>query len=778
MIRQRDLQLLEFDKVLARVRDFALSEPARRIIESLRPATDRDEVQKRLRATAEMVSLRSRAGAIPLSEFADQSALLLAASREGAILDGRSLVMIRDFALVARDVAVFMRSRTGNYPLLDALVADLLVPTELVDELLKALADDGELLDDASPELKRLRTELRERRLELEARLLSFIQRPNIQPIVNDRIVTLRNRRFVLALKPNYAEKLEGVVQDRSVSGETLFVEPAWAVELNNRLMMLEREIEAEERRILAFLTALVRAYAAELNTTFQALVRLDVLNACAIFAEHYQCIEPKLLDSGVALYDARHPVLLISGHEVVPIDLVIEPPKRGIVISGPNTGGKTAALKTLGLLCAMAQSGLLIPARPGSALAVFKTLFADIGDQQSLEASLSTYSAHISNLVELLRNLEEPALVILDEPGAGTDPSEGGALTVGLIEYLSAYQALIAIATHSIMVKLYAHGRDDLEAAAVDFDMERLLPRFKLKPNTIGQSYGLEIARRLGIPEPIIQRARAAQPLSSELLDQALAKLEKQREALAARIEELEELKRKLNEERLKNDTEAQRARQQAAAERQRLRERVEALISDITRQGSELLSELKAARKSRTELNRFSAVARQAVTTLLGPPDEKEEDERRELKVGDLVRLRDANLFGELVSLEPGRAVVSRGGVKIEVAPERLRYVPRTKSERKTGSVQLSVEGRSAVRELNLIGTTVTDALRKLEQFLDQAYLAAEAEVRIVHGHGSGALRKAIHEYLASSSYCASFHEAEPTEGGSAVTVVKLAQ
>ena len=382
-MRERDLRALEFDKVLHLAMEHTASEPARESLAELRPSTDAAEVGDRLRATAEMVELRSHAGSVPMGEFSEQRGLLLAASRAGAVLDGASLVRVRDFAITSRTVAAFLRSRVERLPHLASLHQNLLAPKELADAMMSALADDGTLLDDASPELKRLRTRLRNERSELEARLLRSLSASGMESFVSDYIVTMRNRRFVLPLKLNYSERLEGIVQDRSVSGETLFVEPMWAVELNNRVMMLEREAEAEEHRILAALTAMTGGYAEELGLTFGAMVELDALNARAILAEQWNAIEPEIADEGFDLRDARHPLLLTSHREVVPIDVAIAAGQRGIVISGPNTGGKTVALKTIGLLSLMAQAGLLIPAREGSIVSIFRSVFADIGDEQ-----------------------------------------------------------------------------------------------------------------------------------------------------------------------------------------------------------------------------------------------------------------------------------------------------------------------------------------------------------------------------------------------------------
>src|SRR5713226_5427316 len=355
-MRERDLKALEFDKVVGLLTGLAVSRPGRDALAELRPASEPTEVRQRLRAAAELVDLRAHSGSLPLDEFVDQRSLLLAAAPENAVLGGQALVQIRDFVVAARTAEAFLRSRVESRPLLAAIVQELAAPKELADALLRALADDGGLLDDASPELKRLRTRLRDERLDLETRLARSLNGAGMEPFVSDYVVTIRNRRFVLPLKLNYSERLPGIVQDRSVSGETLFVEPMWAVELNNRLMLTEREAAAEEYRLLMRLSAMVRGYADQLRLAFAALTELDALNARAIFAARFGGSEPEITTDEIAIAEARHPLLVATGRAVVPIDLHIGVGQHGIVISGPNTGGKTVALKTLGLFALMAQ--------------------------------------------------------------------------------------------------------------------------------------------------------------------------------------------------------------------------------------------------------------------------------------------------------------------------------------------------------------------------------------------------------------------------------------
>jgi DNA mismatch repair protein MutS2 len=771
-MRERDLRALEFDQVIALVAGHAVSEPGRRAASAIRPSTDTAEVPARLRLTAELVELRARAGGVPLADFIDQRELMLAVAPEGAVLGGEALVKIRDFIIAARTAEAFLRSRVEAFPQLAAIVRNLVAPKELADALLRMLADDGGLLDDASPELKRLRTRLRDQRVELETRLGRSLNDPGMAPFVSDYVVTVRNRRFVLALKPNYTERLGGIVQDRSVSGETLFVEPMWAVELNNRLMLLEREAAAEEYRLLMRLSAMVRGYTTELGLTFEALTTLDALNARAIFAERVGGVEPALSEDSVELVAARHPLLMSTGRAVVAIDLHIGPGQHGIVISGPNTGGKTVALKTLGLLAMMAQAGLLIPAATGSRLKIFRGIFADIGDEQSIAASLSSFAGHIVNLTDVVTSLREPALVILDEPGGGTDPVEGAALAIGLIDYLAARDCIVAVATHSAAVKLHAYSRTGFDAAAVDFDAERLEPLYRLKPHTIGQSYGLAVARRLGLPDAIVAAAESALPAGSVDLAETLRRLDHERAELQTRLEGVAERESRLADREREAAAAIAQMRARIDAERAELRAAGANLLDEIRREASAVLTDLKSQNKTRSDVSRMlseAAAKLDASTPLPGSL----QSEPATLRAGDQVELGD--LRGELLAIAPGKAIFGRGGLRIEVAPERLRRAGSSRASASLPKVEFATP-KNAAAELNLIGERTGEALRKLEEFLDQAYLTNQAEVRIAHGIGSGALKKAIHDYLEASPYCSGFRQAEPHQGGAGTTIVTL--
>ncbi len=419
-----------------------------------------------------------------------------------------------------------------------------------------------------------------------------------------------------------------------------------------------------------------------------------------------------------------------------------------------------------------MAQAGILIPAAAGARLKIFRSIFADIGDEQSIAASLSSFAAHIVNMTDIVRSLDEPALVILDEPGAGTDPGEGAALAIALMDYLAARDCIVAVATHSTAVKLHAYSRTGFDAAAVDFDPERLAPLYRLKPHTIGQSYGLAVARRLGLPPEIVNAAEAVLPTGSTELAEALERLEQERAGLKEQMERLIDRERVLLERESEALRTTARDRARLASERSELRESGTRLIEDLRREGSEVIAELRSQNKTRHDLSRMLATASARLNETTPSNAAQAPESTEPLRAGDQVEL--GNLRGELLAIEPGKAVFGRGGLRIEVAPERLRRVSRAPTAI-TPTVAVS-SARDVSSEINLVGERTGEALRKLEDFLDQAYLTNQSEVRVIHGIGSGALKKAIHDYLASSPYASAFRQAEPHQGGAGATIVKI--
>ncbi len=774
-MRERDLLALEFDKVLHLLAGCAVSSAGHEACLLLSPEIRSDKVEEESERTWQFFRLLEQQLTMPLREFPDIRPSLEWAAHVGSTLEGQRLLQILEIMALSRALATFFRRQAGGYDRLRDLPERLLSFPDLEDTLRHCLDDTGQLKDEASPALRSLRRRVRALGEEIEQRLHSVLRSSQAKDVVTDQYITVRNNRFVIPVRPNFHTRLQGIVQDRSGSGETVFIEPLFAVELNNRLLLTRREVEAEEQRLYLWLTDLVREELPRLANTFVALVDVDVLHAKMTLARKHRCSKPQFGGAGVHLRNARHPLLLATGKPVTPIDLLLPEGKIGLIITGPNTGGKTAALKTLGLLCLMAQSGMLIPAEDESKLPVFCGVFADIGDAQSLEHSLSTFSAHIRNVADILQELAPPALVLFDEPGGGTDPAEGGALACGLLTHLEGRGVHVAASTHLAPVKLLALAERTYQVAAVEFDLDTLTPHYQLRYDIVGQSLGLPMARRLGLPEEVCQAAEATLSSESRQLSQAIAQLEETRSAFEQeRAQALEE----------RTQATAFRKQQQAILEeldtkKQRLwrDELTEAktLVRRLREEGREIIGRVRADQaRSRQELADFLRTQQQHITA-------KEHELRPVLaeateppQVGDEVEVHDGKIRGELVAIQGDRVRIRRGTLTFEARLNQIRKAGGVKDEKPARAIVTNAT--ASTPELNLLGLRVHEALPQLESFLDRALLEQRTSVRIVHGMGTGALRRAVREYLANSRYCSSYSEPSRAEGGGGVTLAEL--
>ena len=773
-MRQRDLAALEFEQVRQRLADFATSPGGKEACRALLPSGDRNVVESALDTTWNCLRLIDQHGDLPLGAFPDIRPALRTAAHEGFVLDGLSLVDIRSVLAAANVTRAFLKKIVGNDAGVLAHWPERLQPLPTLDATLKrALDERGEVTDGASEELAAVRRTLRELRDRLTRRLEDLLARSVMTPIIADRYVTLRNNRFVVPIKTAAAPQFDGVVQDRSVSGETMFIEPLFAVELNNQLLMAAKEEEALVRRVLADLTALVRAEQETLAATFASLVEIDAVAARARFAQRYRCTRPQLDDAEVLLRAARHPLLFFGERPVTPVDLLIPPGKRVLVISGPNTGGKTVALKTLGLLALMAQSGIPIPVAEGSRLPCFRAVYADVGDEQSIERNLSTFSAHVANLTEIVERDEGPALVLLDEPGVGTDPEEGAALGIGMLRTLEAKGARVAVTTHYTAIKVFALSDAACVTAAVDFDLQGLVARYRLLYHSVGESLALPIARRLGLPERVLAAAHAARSEQSRVLANAMERLEESRRHYEQQLGEVNERARSMSQaqqevDRLLEELRDKR-RRRWADELQAARD----FVRDLRQRGQELLGAVERGAADRRVLTRWvreqeADISARAATVESQPPTAGPP------RVGDLVQAGDTGIRGELVSVQGERAWIQRGSLRFEVPAGPLRRVERPAP----AAVEVRVEAASedTPQEISLLGLRVKEALGQLEDFLDHAVRARHPSVRIIHGMGSGALKRAVEEYLSTSPYCAGFRSGTPREGGAGVTIADL--
>jgi len=773
-MRPRDLVALELDQVRDEVARFAASSAGQARCRALVPSPLRAVVENELTRAWECFRLIDQFGSLPIDDFPDIREPLRRASREAAVLDGAALADVRAVLDTAQATRSFLRKHTAQFDSLSSLPDSIPVLPALLATLHRAIDARGEVADDASDELADVRRTLRHLREKLTRRLEDLVHRGNLSEVLSDRYVTVRNNRFVVPVWTSSASQFEGVVQDRSISGETTFIEPLFAVELNNRLLLAAKEEEALVRRILADLTALLRTELAAVETTFGVLIEIDALAARARYAQRYHCTQPILDDDEIVLRDARHPMLLARERPVVPIDLLLGRGKRVLVISGPNTGGKTVALKTLGLLALMAQCGIPIPAAEGSRLPCFRGIYADMGDAQSIERNLSTFSAHIANLNEILNQRAEPCLVLLDEPGVGTDPEEGAALGIGMIRSLASHAARVVVSTHYAAIKTYAMSSENCVTAAVDFDLEALAARYRLVYHSVGESLAVPIARRLGLPESILQEAQAARSQEAQALATAMARLESARRDFETRLGEANE--------RARQAAEAERAANELLAElrekkRRRWSQELDAareLVRQIREQGRQLLATIESRGAGRRELSRWALEQDQVLAEQAAVQLEEKPLAVATPQVGDEVEVPGSQIRGQLLSLDRERAWIQRGSMRFEVPAHGLRRIQRTPD--RPPEIKVAAVSDEQPRQISLIGLRVKEALERLEKFLDEAARAGHADVRIIHGIGSGALRRAIGEYLASSPYCSRYRTGEPTEGGAAVTVAEI--
>ena len=775
-MRDRDLAALEFDKVLLLLANNTVSSAGREACLDIRPQTVADQVHFESERTWQFFRLLEEHLSLPLREFPDIRPALQWAAQVGASLEGSRLLEVLEVVVLSRVLSTFFHRQAAGHDHLVDLPKRLLTFPELEDTLRRCLDERGHLKDEASPELRSLRRRFRLASAEIEQRLQNLLRSSQAKDVIAEHYITIRNNRFVIPVRTNFNMRLQGIVQDRSGSGETLFIEPLFAVELNNRLLLIRKEVEAEEQRLYLWLTELVRAEIPRLESAFAALTEVDVLHAKVLLARKHRCSKPILGSAEVRLRRARHPLLLATGKPVTAIDLLMPEGKSGLIITGPNTGGKTAALKTLGLICLMAQSGLLIPAEEESRLPFFSGIFADIGDAQSLEQSLSTFSAHVRNVADILSDLTAPALVLFDEPGGGTDPIEGGALACGLLIYLKEHGLHVAASTHLTPVKLFALADGAYQVAAVAFDLETLTPHYQLVYDTVGQSLGLQMARRLGLPEAVCAAADATLSAEERQLSHAIAQLEEMRAALEREkvqiAREREEVtKLRARQQRLLADTEDKKRRlwQDELAE-------VKQLVRRVREEGREALANLRAAQpQARQQLAKFLHEHGQGIAAKEQALQPVTAENFVPPQIGDAVELQEGKIRGELVAVQGTRARIRRGGMTFEVPIEQVRK----SNEKQEPAPRVTVDRSNDVvmPELNLLGMRVHEALPQLEEFLDRATLNHQSSVRIIHGMGTGALRRAVRKFLADSPYCDSFNEAVRAEGGGGVTIVELA-
>ncbi|MEO6237840.1 MAG: Smr/MutS family protein [Vicinamibacterales bacterium] len=835
------LKALEFDRIVDAVCRLAQTSPGADALARLHPLTDAAGVSSALALTAETSRFLSGTGDIALRAPAEIEAIVAALGVDGRALEALHLLGLSTF-LASIDASVSgIRRHRASFPRLGATVEAAASFEREIADVRRKIDPSGEVLDDASPELRSLRERLRKQRARLRGTLESYVRGKDTAKYLQQQIVTDRNGRYVLVIRAENRTAIPGIVHGSSASGASLFLEPLSTVEINNDIVALEQQEQEEVRRILLALADAFRARGAELDRTMAAATALDLAQAKARYSLAIGGIEPRLsvagneptaseprersgvgvpaseraagsggakppgsnIDGRLELRGARHPLLIARGIDVTPVDVLLIPPARALVITGPNTGGKTVALKTAGLLPMMAQSGLLIPAAEGTQVPIFNSVFAAIGDEQSIADNLSTFSAHIANVVAMDKALALPALVLLDEAGGGTDPNEGGALATAIIDHFRARGAMVMATTHFDALKTYASTTEGVISAGFGFNPETFAPTYRLHYGSPGSSLALEIATRLGLPSEIIVQARAQRTAREAQLAQHLAQVERERQALehehrlAARERQIvEETQRKLQareqELRDREETFKKRLDQRLDERLREARREIDAVVDTLKTRASSIAAnaDRRAARLVPTgDIGSARADARASIDAVAsrlrasvdaGERTSTPSHDARPAAIGDRVAVGPLGLEGIVQALHDGAAEVDVRGKRLRARVTELRVLtPASTAVPAPARVHVNVAmapREAATSEINVIAARAEEAVSRVERFLDEAMVAELRTLRIIHGFGTGALRRSIAEFLRAHPFVANFGPAPDNHGGGGVTVVEL--
>jgi len=784
-MQERVLKVLEFIKVRDQLLEHASSELGREKISKLVPSTDFEEVVKLQAETDEATTVLRIKGNVPLSGIFDIRPHIKR-SVIGGVLSPTELVQIASTIHVSRQMKRFIEEiaeERTELPILLSHVERIIPLTNLEQAIKMAIDESGEMLDGASELLRSLRHQLRANESRVRERLESMIRSSSAQKMLSDAIITIRNDRFVIPVKQEYRSHYGGIIHDQSASGQTLFIEPQVIVQLNNQLQDIRVKEQLEIERILAELSAKTAEHENELMVIVDVLGGLDFVFAKAGYGRKIKATKPDMNHEGrIVLYRARHPFIPLE--KVVANDILLGKDYTTIVITGPNTGGKTVTLKTLGLCALMAQAGLQIPAQDGSELAVFDAVYADIGDEQSIEQSLSTFSSHMVNIVDILNQVDGNSLVLFDELGAGTDPQEGAALAISILDEVHKKGARVVATTHYPELKAYGYNRDGVLNASVEFDVETLSPTYKLLLGVPGRSNAFEISKRLGLNERVIEVARSHVSDDSNQIDNMIASLEdSKKQAELERDEARDYLKQaeKLHKDLQKQLVEFYDKKDQML---EKAAEKAASIVDDAKHEAEDVIRDLRKLRSAKNvEIKEHELIEAKRRLEEAAPEVKKSQkhaakkSQKHQLSPGDEVKVLTFDQRGMLVDkVSDDEWQVQIGILKMKVKEKDLEYMA-TPKQAETRPLAI-VRGRDAdvKLELDLRGERYENALAKVEKYIDDALLANYARVSIIHGKGTGALRQGVQEYLKNHRAVKKIRFGDAGEGGTGVTVVEF--
>lgn len=783
-MQQRVLKTLEFDKVRNQLVEHTHSSLGREKAQSLMPSVDFEEVKRLQEETDEAAKVIRLKGSVPLGGIHDIRPHAKRA-QIGGILSPHELIQVASTVHASRQMKRFIEDlqEVTEVPILLSYADRIIVLAQLEESIRNAIDEGGEVLDSASEALRSLRQQMRTREARVREKLESMIRSSNASKMLSDAIITIRNDRFVIPVKQEYRSHYGGIIHDQSSSGQTLFIEPQSVVQLNNELQSIRVKEQQEIERILSELSALTAEFKDELLEIVVILAELDFMFAKARYGAKIKASKPIVNNEGrIDLIKARHPLIPID--EVVPNSIPLGKDYSTIVITGPNTGGKTVTLKTVGLCTLMAQAGLQIPALDGSEVAVFGSVFADIGDEQSIEQSLSTFSSHMVNIVEILNNVDYNSLVLFDELGAGTDPQEGAALAISILDEVYKCGARVIATTHYPELKAYGYNREGVINASVEFNVETLSPTYKLLVGVPGRSNAFEISKRLGLKESVIDTARTYISADSNEVENMIASLEesrrqaeRDRDEAHQYLKDAEHLHKDLQKQLAayyeRKDELADKAKEKAASIVEQAKEEAEQIIRELRKLRLEKGAEIKEHELIDAK-RRLGEAAPELNKVKKGV---KTKSAKHEFQPGDEVKVLTFDQRGHLAERSSGNEwVVQIGILKMKVKESDMEYINSPKPVETRPIATVKGKDFHVGLELDLRGERYEDALMRVEKYIDDALLAGYPRVSIIHGKGTGALRQGVQEYLKNHRSVKKIRFGDAGEGGTGVTVVEF--
>ena len=789
-MNEKTYKALEYGKIVEMLQNEACSDITREKIKKLKPEVDRRDVEELQDETCEATQAILAKGNIPLGNFYDLSDMVSLACK-GGVLSMGELLQVHYNLCIAREVSDYFDEEIKNVAKIKALADLICVFPALEKDIDRCIVSETEMADNASHELKSLRRSIQRQNETIRTKLAQIVSKSENKSVLQDSLVTMRHGRYVIPVKQEHKSKVTGIVHDQSQTGATLFIEPQIIVNLNNELSELKLAEEKEVHRILDMLTRAVAAQSRIILNNQELLGKLDFIFARARLGIAMGAFSPKISDGYIEVRKARHP--LLDANKVVPIDITIDKRTKALIITGPNTGGKTVTLKTLGLFCLMFQSGLQIPAEEGSSLPVFTRIFADIGDEQSIEQSLSTFSSHMTNIVAIMKEADENSLVLFDELGAGTDPQEGASLAIAILEEIMQKGAMCLATTHYTELKKFAIETAGVQNASMEFNIETLSPTYHLILGLPGKSNAFEISRKLGLEEAIIGRARTLLTSGELEFENVLQSIEEDRKAAQEQREEalliglaMKKKQEELDAAKAKFEARKEKLIENAKQEALKIIHEADECRADVQAKLKDLdLMDSMAERNARLlESKRQLENAKGRYREKIAVPENYKPVTADMLKVGDLVKVLSLGQNGTILSLPDGKGEISVqvGNLKVNVALKNIMLLSQgTKKQPeklpKTKYASLYKDkARNVSLSINVRGKMLEEALAEVDKYIDDAFMAKLEKVTIIHGRGEGILRRGIQEMLSKNKHIKEFRDGHFNEGGNGVTVVSL--